>query len=149
MPSDLPIVVTHGDLTQAYEVISPIFVYTSNKGIFNRQFDELELKYRDKILEWQKMRILPDVFGEIEEKNKNKSRWSWKGWRGEGREVRELLKDTQEAQIKRALYMALEEIREEARVLEANAVIFLKNQFHFDNGSEFRLLSEGTAVRLI
>ena len=123
------IVVTTGDLKCDYEIIGPIYFQVSNKGLFSSALSKLVNKYRDQIAQMKREgRMSPDqtdwgfLYGGME--------------RGAER-------------LRKSLFVAVEELKERAAMLGADAIIGLRQDIDLDtNGFQFFYLQMyGTAVK--
>jgi len=123
------IVVTTGDLKCDYEIIGPIYFQVSNKGLFSSALSKLVNKYRDQIAQMKREgRMSPDqtdwgfLYGE----------WS-----------------VGQSDFEKAFFVAVEELKERAAMLGADAIIRLRQDIDLDtNGFQFFYLQMyGTAVK--
>jgi hypothetical protein len=129
----MEIIVTTGDLKYAYSIIQPIFVQISNKGVLKNQYDHLELKYKEVLHDLQEKGILP--------KEEHKKR-------GTIAKAHEQTSSTGH-KMEKAFYLALEEIKNRAKQLGGQAVVYMRYETDFLDSlpDEFYLQMYGTAVK--
>lgn len=126
------IIITTGDLKQAYEIIAPVYFQVSNKGILSSSLSELKNKYISDIAEMKRK-------GSMSE-----HRADWGGL---------LLGEWSVGQndFEAAFYIATQELKKRAAIAGADAVICMRQDIDIDtNGfAYFYLQMYGTAVRFI
>ena len=123
------IIVTTCDLKEDYEIIGPVYFQVSNKGIFSSAYSELVRKYSNKIVEMKRS-------GNI---SKEKADWGF--LYGEW--------SVGQNDFEKAFYIAVEELKKKAALLDADAIIGMRQDIDLDtNGfSYFYLQMYGTAVK--
>jgi hypothetical protein len=129
------IILTTGDLKQAYTVLNPVFVQISNRGVLKNEFERLEAKYQVYLKELKEQGVLPH-----EHKGKKDSLHSDKS---------DLKSDIVGLRMEKAFYIAGEEIKEKAEKLGADAVVVMRYETDIlsTNNSDFYLQMYGTAVK--
>lgn len=124
------VLVTTGDLKEDYDIIGPVYFQVSNKGIFSSALSDLVEKYsrqiqkvKDKNLISAHKRDWGFLYGE----------WS-----------------TGQNQFEKAFFVAVEELKERARIFGANAIICMRQDIDLDTNAFqfFYLQIYGTAVKL-
>lgn len=123
------IIVTTGDLKRDYEVIGPVYFQVSNKGIFSSALSKLVKKYSDKIASMRRK-------GEISQEGAD-----WGFLYGEW--------SVGQSDFEKAFFVAVEELKERAHIVGADAVIGMRQDIDLDtNGFQFFYLQMyGTAVK--
>lgn len=124
------IIVTTGDLREDYEIIGPVFFQVSNKGLFSSALSRLVKKYKAKMEQKKKD-------GQLSER-----RMDWGIFYGEW-------SFGMENDFDKAFFVAIEELKERARILEGDAVIFIRQDIDLDTTDFqfFYLQAYGTVVR--
>ncbi len=126
------IIVSTGEIPQPYEVIGPVYVKLSNKGSFGRwgnELDKLKKKY----------------FGEIEEMKKqgqlSPEKMDWAFLVGEW--------SAGQDDFDKCFYIATEELKKRALILDADAIIFMRQDIDLDTNAFqfFYMQMYGTAVK--
>lgn len=122
--------VTTVDLNRPYEVIGPVFFQTSNKGLFSSAYGKLAKEYLEELKKRREDGTFSPTFTD------------WGFLIGTGWTVGQNDFDP-------AFYIAVEELKRRAIVLDADAIVGLKVDFDLDtNGFQyFYLQAYGTAVR--
>ena len=128
--------VSTGDIGQEYEVIGPVYFNITNKGLFSSQFKRLEKIYRDRIADLKK------------------SGQSVRNEYGFGDLVLALGLGEWSAGhnlFDKAFFIAIEEIKRRAALLEADAILFMRQDIDLDTTGfqYFYLQMYGTAVKLL
>lgn len=125
------ILVTTGDLKQNYEVIGPVYFQISNKGLFSSTYSKLAQQYMYKIQMMQQDGTL------------SKRKRDWGFLYGEW--------SVGQNDFEKAFYIATEELKKRAAILEADAIICMRQDIDLDtNGfAYFYLQMYGTAVRYL
>ena len=123
------IIVTTCDLKEDYEIIGPVYFQVSNKGIFSSAYSELVRKYSNKIAEMKRSG------------NLSKEKADWGFLYGEW--------SVGQNDFEKAFYIAVEELKKKAALLDADAIIGMRQDIDLDtNGfSYFYLQMYGTAVK--
>lgn len=123
------VLVTTGDLRGEYEIIGPVFFQVSNKGFFSSALSRLVSKHSAKLAEIEKNRDA-DYDG---------TDWGWLF--GEW--------SVGQSDFEKAFFIAVEELKERAVMLQADAIIHMRQDIDLDtNGFQFFYLQMyGTAVR--
>ena len=123
------IIVTTCDLKEDYEIIGPVYFQVSNKGIFSSAYSELVRKYSNKIAEMKRSG------------NLSKEKADWGFLYGEW--------SVGQKDFEKAFYIAVEELKKKAALLDADAIIGMRQDIDLDtNGfSYFYLQMYGTAVK--
>ena len=123
------IVVTTADLKCEYDVIGPVYFQISNKGIFSSQLSVLLKQYREQIAEMKKSRQL------------NQERLDWGFLFGEW--------SVGQTDFDKAFFIAVEELKKRAAMLDADAVIGMRQDIDLDTDgwTYFYLQIYGTAVK--
>ena len=123
------IIVTTGDLKNDYEVIGPVYFQVSNKGFFSSALGRLVDKYRDEIREKKHSGLMTE----------EKSDWGfiYGEW------------SVGQTDFEKAFFVATEELKKRASMLNADAIIGMKQDIDMDTNSfqYFYLQMYGTAVR--
>jgi len=122
-------IVTTGDLKQDYEVIGPVYCQLSNKGFLSNTYNDLCTKYSARIQSMNSRGQLP------------RERIDWGFLYGEW--------TVGQNSFDKAFYIAVEELKERASMLDADAIIGMKQDIDLDtNGLAFFYLQMyGTAVK--
>lgn len=122
--------VTTADINRPYEIVGPVFFQTSNKGLFSSAYSKLANEYLEELKKHREDGTFSPTFAD------------WGFLFGTGWSVGQNDFDP-------AFYIAVEELKRRAIVLDADAIIGLKVNFDLDtNGFQyFYLQSYGTAVR--
>ncbi len=130
----MPIIVTTGDLKETYQIIQPVFVQISNKGVLKNQYEQLELKYNKLLRELQEKGLLPA--DSVSKKRGSLSNSS------------ENL-DVTGHRMEKAFYIALEEIKLRAERLGGEAVVYMRYETDLltNPNIEFYLQMYGTVVK--
>lgn len=123
-------IVTTGELKENYEIVGPIYFSVSNKGLFGSQLSTLIKKYKAQIEDLKKS---SQITGE---------RADWGFLYGEF--------SAGQSDFDKAFFIAVEELKIRAKLLQANAIICLRQDIDLDtNGFQhFYLQMYGTAVRI-
>ena len=131
MNNSSPIIVTTGDLKRDYEVIGPVYFQVSNKGIFSSALSKLVKKYSDKIASMKRQGAI------------SHDQADWGFLYGEW--------SVGQSDFEKAFFVAVEELKERARIVGADAVIGMRQDVDLDtNGFQyFYLQMYGTAVKFI
>jgi len=124
------IIVTTGDINREYEILGPVYFQVSNKGLFSNAFSKLSKKYKAKIADRKKQ-------GQIAQ-----TRIDWGIVYGEW--------SVGQTHFETAFYIAVQELKERAALLGADAIIFMRQDIDIDtSGFQFFYLQMyGTAVKL-
>ena len=125
------IIVTTGDLRQAYEVIGPVFFQVSNKGILSSQLSRLAKKYAEEIAQMREQ-------GQIGESGSD-----WGFLVGEW--------SVGQSSFEQAFYIAVQELKKRAAMLKADAIVGMRQDIDLDTNAFqfFYLQIYGTAVRFL
>jgi uncharacterized protein YbjQ (UPF0145 family) len=125
------VIVTTGDLTEAYEIIGPVYFQVSNKGLFSNELERLTTYYNSEI---QQMRSQGQI-GNL--------RTDWGFLYGEY--------SVGQSYFERAFFVAVQEIKKRAMLLDADAVIGMRQDIDLDTTGfqHFYLQMYGTAVKLV
>ena len=123
------IIVTTGDLKNEYEILGPVFFSVTNKGLFGSQLGTLIKKYKGEIENLKKESLL------------SKERTDWGALWGEF--------SAGQNDFDKAFYVAVQELKERASILSADAIVGLRQDIDLDtNGFQyFYLQMYGTAVK--
>lgn len=123
------IIVTTGDISREYEVLGPVYFQVSNKGIFSSAFSKLAKQYKDELARLKKE-------GQI-----SKERPDWGFLYGEW--------SAGQSDFDKAFYIAVQELKKRAAMLDANAIISMRQDIDLDTTAfqYFYLQMYGTAVR--
>lgn len=126
------IIVTTGDLKQAYEVIGPVYFQISNKGLFSNAIKRLSQKYAAELQEMKKAGLA----------NKEKADWGWLY----GEYSFGLQND-----FDKAFYISVKQLQQRASILGADAVIGMRQDIDMDTNhfQYFYLQMYGTAIKFI
>lgn len=124
------IIVTTGDLHQAYDIIGPVYFQVSNKGFFSSTLDKLTKKYAAEI----------DAMKESGTMSQARADWSF--LYGEW--------SVGQNQFESAFYIATQELKKRAALVGGDAIIGMRQDIDLDsNGfSFFYLQMYGTAVKI-
>lgn len=122
-------IVTTGDLKREYEVIGPVYFQVSNKGLFSSSLSKLVDKYRFEIDKMKKSGMM----------SKEKADWGF--LYGEW--------SVGQNDFEKAFYVATEELKKRAKMLNADAIIGMRQDIDLDTNSFafFYLQMYGTAVK--
>ena len=123
------IIVTTGDLKNDYEVIGPVYFSVTNKGLFGSQLGNLIKKYKSEIENMKKESLL------------TKERADWSILWGEF--------SAGQNDFDKAFYVAVQELKSRAMILNADAIICLRQDIDLDTTGfqYFYLQMYGTAVK--
>ena len=123
-------IVTTGDIREEYEILGPVYFSVSNKGIFGSQLSGLVKKYR------------PILDQKRKDNQTNPERIDWGFLYGEF--------STGQNDFDKAFFIAVEELKERAKILQADAIVHMRQDIDTDtNGFQFFYLQMyGTAVKL-
>jgi hypothetical protein len=123
------IIVTTADLKNDYEVLGPIYFSLSNKGLFGSQLGTLIKKYKTEIENMKKENAL------------NPARADWGFIWGEF--------SAGQNDFDKAFYVSVQELKSRASMLNADAIIGLKQDIDLDTTGfqYFYLQMYGTAVK--
>lgn len=118
------IVVTTCDINRSYEILGPVYVQISNVG-WTSSFDKLEKEYQ------QRLENMEGKGTATKFSWRDSSTWAW------------------QTKFERAFFIATEEIKLRASVMDADAVIGMRQDIDLDtDGSlHFYLQMYGTAVK--
>ena len=130
----MEIIITTGELKQAYTILQPIFVQISNKGVLKNQYELLEQKYH-KFLE-----KLQDI-GLVAQEYQPKKKGSLVG--------NDDKPDSVGHRMEKAFYIAIEELKKRAEYLKGDAVIAMRYETDLltNPSGEFYLQMYGTVVK--
>lgn len=130
--SSYEVIVTTTDLKYPYQVIAPIYFQVSNKGLFTTVLGRLKKKYQDEIQDMKKK-------GRMKEQGAD---WGIL-WYGEW--------SVGQTDFETAFYVATRELQERAMLMEADAVVGMRQDIDLDTrGWQFFYLQMyGTAVRFL
>lgn len=125
----MSIKVTTGDLKRDYEIIGPVYFQISNKGLFSSALSKLVKKYSDEISSMKNRGVMSE------------ERADWGFLYGEW--------SVGQSDFEKAFFVAVEELKERARMLGAHAVIGMRQDIDLDtNGFQFFYLQMyGTAIK--
>jgi len=123
------IIVTTGDIRKDYEILGPVYFQVSNKGIFSSALRRLSKEYKDFIEKKKKE-------GHVQER-----RSDWGFLYGEWSIAQD--------DFNKAFFIAVEELKKRAAILNADAIIFMRQDIDLDTNSFqwFYLQMYGTAVK--
>ena len=123
------IIVTTGDINREYEILGPVYFQVSNKGIFSSALSKLAKQYESELARLKKER------GLSEEKP------DWGFLYGEF--------SVGQNDFDKAFYIAVEELKKRAALLDADAIISMRQDIDLDtnNFQYFYLQMYGTAVK--
>ena len=123
------IIVSTGDIKRNYEVIGPVYIQVSNKGLFESTLDILKRKYTNELNE---KRAAGDF---------SPTRMDWGFLYGEW--------SVGQNQFDEAFYVCVRELQEKARRMQGDAIIWLRQDIDLDtNGFTFFYLQMyGTVVK--
>ena len=123
------IIVSTGDIKKNYDVIGPVYVQVSNKGLFGSTLDTLIKKYKD------------EVNRQKAAGNFSPRQADWGYLYGEW--------SVGQNQFDEAFYVCVRELQEKARRMQGDAIIWLRQDIDLDtNGfSYFYLQMYGTVVK--
>ena len=123
------IIVTTGDLKSDYDIIGPVYFQVSNKGIFSSALSKLTKHYSTEIAEAKKQ-------GQV-----GTDRVDWGLLYGEF--------SVGQSDFEKAFFLAVQELKKRAALLEADAVIGMRQDVDLDTNSFqfFYLQMYGTAVK--
>lgn len=125
------IMVSTGDIKKAYEIIGPVYIQVSNKGLFGSTLDTLRYKYSEEIATQKRQGAFSPrqadwgfLYGE----------WS-----------------VGQNEFDEAFYICVRELQEKARRLGGDAIIWLRQDINLDtNGfSYFYFQMYGTVVKIL
>lgn len=124
------IIVTTGDLHQAYDIIGPVYFQVSNKGLFSSTLDKLTKKYAAEINAMKESGTM------------SQARADWGFLYGEW--------SVGQNQFESAFYIATQELKKRAALVGGDAIIGMRQDIDLDsNGfSFFYLQMYGTAVKI-
>ena len=124
------IIVTTADLKEDYEVIGPVYFQVSNKGMFNNKLYNLTEKYKEEIKKQKQLGLMEE------------EKLDWGFLYGEW--------SVGQGEFQRAFFVAVEELKNHARYLKADAIVGMKQDIDLDtNGFQyFYLQMYGTEVRV-
>ncbi len=124
------ILVTTGDIKQDYQIIGPVYFQISNKGIFSNALSKLVKQYEAEIIDMKRS-------GQM-----GKDRADWGFLYGEW--------SVGQSDFEKAFFVSVEELKKRAALLEANAIISMRQDIDLDTNSfqYFYLQMYGTAVKL-
>lgn len=125
------IIVTTGDLKRNYEVIGPVYFQVSNKGIFSSALSVLLTQYEKELQQMKSKGAL------------STERDDWGFLYGEY--------SVGQSDFEKGFFVAVQEIKKRAALLDADAVICMKQDIDLDtNGFTFFYMQMyGTAVRFV
>jgi hypothetical protein len=126
----ISVIVTTGDLKSNYDIIGPVYFQVSNKGLFGSALSKLVKKYQSRIEEMKDKGTM----------SAERADWGflWGEW------------SVGQSDFEKAFFIAVEEIKERARMLGADAVINMRQDIDIDTNAfaYFYLQMYGTAVKL-
>lgn len=125
------IIVTTGDLNREYEIIGPVYFQISNKGIFTSALSELVTQYDKELQQMQKNGAI------------TAERDDWGFLYGEW--------SVGQSDFEKAFFVVTQELKKRAAMLNADAVICMKQDIDLDTNSFafFYMQMYGTAVRFL
>jgi len=123
------VIVTTGDINRQYKVLGPVYFQISNKGLFSNQLSKLKKQYKEELARLRKE-------GQIV---KEKADWGF--LYGEW--------SAGQSDFDRAFYIAVEELKKRAAMLNADAVISMRQDIDLDTThfQFFYLQMYGTAIK--
>ena len=123
------IIVTTGDVKQAYEILGPVYFQVSNKGVFSSALSKLVKHYAAELADAKKR-------GQVGER-----RADWGFLYGEF--------SVGQSDFDKAFFIAVQELKNRAAMVGADAVIGMRQDIDLDtSGFQFFYLQMyGTAVR--
>jgi hypothetical protein len=126
------ILVTTGDLKREYAVIGPIYYQISNKGLFSNELSKMTKKYKAEIEEMKKAGL------------SGRGKMDWGFLYGE-------FSFGMQNNFESAFFIAVRELQKRAQVLEADAVIGMRQDIDLDTNQfqYFYLQMYGTAIKYI
>jgi hypothetical protein len=126
------IIVTTGDLKIEYEVIGPVYYQISNKGIFSNELSKMTKKYKAEIEEMKKTGL------------SGRGKMDWGFLYGE-------FSFGMQNNFESAFFIAVRELQKRAQVLEADAVVGMRQDIDLDTNQfqYFYLQMYGTAIKYI
>jgi hypothetical protein len=126
----ISVIVTTGDLKSDYDIIGPVYFQVSNKGLFGSALSKLVKKYQSRIEEMKDKGTM----------SAERADWGflWGEW------------SVGQSDFEKAFFIAVEEIKERACMLGADAVINMRQDIDIDTNAfaYFYLQMYGTAVKL-
>ena len=128
------IMVSTGDIKQDYYIIDPVYFHLSNRGVFSSQFSKLKEQYNRAITEWgesgQSTATTSSGLGEV--MLALSGEWGASG----------------HSDFDQAFYISVEELKKRASLLDADAIIFMRQDIDLDTTrfQYFYLQIYGTAV---
>ena len=125
------LIVTTGDVKQAYQILGPVYFQVSNKGIFSSSLSKLVKQYSAEIADAKKQ-------GQV-----GASRTDWGVLYGEF--------SVGQSDFEKAFFIAVQELKKRASLLGADAVIGMRQDIDLDTTAFqfFYLQMYGTAVKFI
>ena len=123
------VIVTTGDINRQYKVLGPVYFQISNKGLFSNQLSKLKKQYKEELARLRKE-------GQIV---KEKADWGF--LYGEW--------SAGQSDFDRAFYIAVEELKKRAAMLNADAIISMRQDIDLDTThfQFFYLQMYGTAIK--
>ena len=120
------IVVTTCDINRPYEILGPVYVQISNVG-WTSSFDKLQREYE------QRLKNMESRGTSTKFSWRDSSTWAW------------------QTQFERAFFIAIEELKLRAAIMDADAVIGMMQDIDLDNDASvhFYLQMYGTAVKFL
>lgn len=125
------IIVTTGDLKREYEVIGPVYVQLSNKGLFSSEFNRLEKQYAVQLHQMKNKKMI------------SQDKMDWGFLYGEY--------SAGQNDFEKAFFIATEELKKRAKILGADAIICMRQSMNLDTNmfQFFYLQMYGTTVRFM
>jgi ABC-type phosphate transport system auxiliary subunit len=127
----MDIIVSTGEVPIKYKIIAPVYFKVSNRGVFSSELSKLIKKYN---IELGKLRS---------EGHLSKERMDWGFFYGEW--------DVGSNDFDKAFFISVQELKERAKILNADAIIFMRQDIDIDsnNVGHFYMQMYGTAVKFI
>ena len=130
----MEVIITTGDIKNAYTILQPIFVQISNIGVLKNQFDLLELKHHEYLKVLQEKGVLT-----AETKTRKHGTLM----------LNEQKPDAIGFRMEKAFYIALEEMKQRATQINGQAIVYMRYEtdFRSQTQGEFYLQMYGTVVQ--
>jgi hypothetical protein len=128
---DSDIIVTTGDLKQAYQVLGPVYFQVSNKGLFSSALSKLTKQYEAEIAQMKRQDQM------------DQDRMDWGFLYGEW--------SVGQSDFEQAFFVAVQELKKRAAIVGADAIIGMRQDIDLDTTAfqYFYLQMYGTAVKLL
>ena len=123
------LIVSTGEINKKYEIIGPVYIKVTNKGLFTSELSKLLNKHQD----------LLEELKESQQLSKERADWGflWGEW------------SAGQNDFDKAFFVAIQELKERAKLVGGDGIIFMRQDIDLDtNGFQyFYLQMYGTAVR--